>query len=349
MISIDGGSDKAAEVRQVAEEMEWSHGPFSVVEQEPLGLVGHFQHCGDLTQRYGSVIFLEDDLIVGPEFYRWACAALAQAKSDERIAGVCLAAPFHDGYRHLPFEPVLDGSDAIYAQVPWYDGMAWTRDMWARYRAAKVDATTSIHRAFDQLDDDEWFPHAVRYLVQTGRFYLLPRHAHATNSGAAGAHFETETNYFQVSLSLRGPTSWRFSSLDESLAVYDDHMELTPRVVAQLVPELASYDLTIDLLGTRDLSESRAPHVLTTRQTSSLIRAWGSSLHPLVANVVAGSPGDSIRLAAIEDVISSPESDRTAEETLRIHADRGRQPTNRDAVAHLVSKAQDRIRRVYER
>ena len=358
IISIDGGSEAHEDVRKVAHAIgvdtgssqgRWSQGPLAIVEHEPLGLVEHFHRCGDLTSNHGSVILLEDDLLVGPNFYQWACAALAHGATDERIAGVSLAAPFHDGYRHLPFEPVVDGTDALFAQIPWYDGMAWTTEMWDRNRSTEVDPSTPIHRSFDELDDDEWFPDAIRYLAQTERFYVLPRHAHATNSGAVGAHFDARTDYFQVPLSLRAPADWRFAGLDDSLAVYDDHMELEPDVVTRLVPELVGYDLTIDLLGTRDLAVSPTRHVLTTRQTAAAIHTWGSAMHPLIANVAADFPGDSIRLAAIEDVITSPESDRIAQATLHHHATRGRKSSNRDAATQLLGFAEERIRRAFKR
>lgn len=345
IISIDGGGRHQKAVRSVADSVEWPHGPFTVVEHAHLGLVDHFLACGDLTEQHDAVVLLEDDLIVGPAFHRWASAALTHCHDDDRIAGVSLAAPFFDGYRHLPFEPVLDGSDGLFAQVPWYDGMAWTTRMWRDFRTHQVDPATPIHRAFASLAADEWFPDAVRYLVATNRHYLLPRNAHVTNSGAAGTHFSTNTNYFQVPLTLRTNTDWRLATFDESLAIYDDHLELAPHVVQQLVPELAQMDLTIDLLATRDLTQCTTDFVLTTRQATTTERSWGASLHPLVANLVHSIDGADITLAARSAVISSEASDAHAATVLDTHASRGRSPSDRDALRQLGGSLKRRFNR----
>lgn len=345
IVSIDGGADQQAAVRAVADELRWPHGPMDIVEHEHRGLIGHFEWCGDLTAAHGSIVFLEDDLVVGPAFHQWSAAALAHGELDPRIAGVSLAAPFFDGYRHLPFEPILDGGDGLFAQIPWYDGMAWTEGMWSRFRNATIDRSTAVHHLVASLGDDEWFPDYMRYLVATDRYFLLPRHAHTTNSGAAGAHFESATDWFQVPLTLRGPTSWRLHDLDHSLAVYDDQMELAPRVIKQLVPNLDDMDFAVDLLGTRDLTTVTAPHLLTTRLTTTPLRQWGASLHPLVANLVADLEGTAITLARTRDVIDTEESDAASQATLRRHATRGRSPSNRDALRQLAGELKGRLRR----
>jgi len=345
VISIDGGAPNQALVHQVAENVRWDRGPKEIIEHDNLGLVDHFYACGDLTDQYGSVVLLEDDLIVGPAFHRWATAALTFCKGDDRIAGASMATPHFDGYRHLPFEPLLDGSDGLYAQVPWYDGMAWTASMWQAFRTAEIDATTPIHRLLDQLDDDEWFPDAIRYLVSTGRYYLLPRNSHATNSGAIGAHFDTATNYFQVPLTVRGPSDWRLHSLDDSLAIYDDHLELSPSSIQQLVASLADVDFAVDLLGTRDLHAITATHVLTTREVDNPLRLWGSTMHPLAANLVHNTVGDTIRLAARDDVIDSDRSSEAALATLVAHANRGQTPSGRTALRQISAGMKGRLTR----
>jgi len=345
IISIDGGGSKRAAVRAIADDVSWTDGPLRIIEHEHLGLVEHFARCGDLSVEYGAIVLLEDDLVVGPGFHRWATAALSFSAGDDRIAGISLATPFFDGYRHLPFEPVIDGSDGLYAQIPWYDGMAWTADQWKRYRDAQVDLTTPLHSLLDSLDDDEWFPHAMRYLVATERYYLLPRHSHCTNSGAVGTHFDNATNYFQVPLTMRGPRDYRLLELDDSLAVYDDHLELHPSAVKQLVSELDGYDLTIDLAGMRDLDIATTSHVLTTRPVTQPLKTWGSSMHPLIANLAHDARGDSIRLARRADVDASTAGEAEAAATLKTHASRGRQPSTRDSLGHLRDGIAQRIRR----
>ncbi len=344
IVSIDGGGSAAVNVRAAANGVSWPHGQFRVVEHQPLGLVEHFYRCGDLTSEFGSVVLLEDDLVVGPSFHQWATAALAHAEDEPQVAGVSLAAPHFDGYRHLPFEPVIDGSDAFYVQVPWYDGMAWTAAMWERFRSHTFGPTTAIHASFETLADDEWFPDAVRYLVETNRYYLLPRHAHASNTGAAGTHFDNATDYFQVQLTMRGPNTWRLRTLTDSLSVYDDHLELVPDVLKRLTTGLDGYDITVDLLGVRSLDSVSTPHILTTRQVNTAIRSWGASMHPLVANLTHNVPGDGIRLADTAEVISDARSNAESLATLRNHATRGRTPSTRESARLLADAITRRLR-----
>jgi hypothetical protein len=348
IVSIDGGGPNHHAVRAVADSIEWTAGAKRVIAHERLGLVEHHLRCGDLTADLGAVVMLEDDLVVGPGFVGWARAALAAASADDRIAGVSLAAPWFDGYRHLRFEPVDDGSDGIYLQVPWYDGMAWTAPMWNRFRSRRPDPSVPVHRFLDTLED-EWFPMATRYLVDTGRWYLLPRTAHATNTGATGAHFDTATDWFQVPISFRARPDHHILGLDDALAVYDDHMELTAAALGRLVPDLAAdldgKPVTVDLLGVRDLDHTTAPLVLTTRPVTASIRSWGASMHPLVANLAYGVAGDAIHLAAREHVGRDRRADAVSLATLRAHHAHGRDLAGRDALRAVGRRVARRIRR----
>ena len=348
---ILGGSDlivsvdRAEGVRQAqsddviaqAKAIEWPHGSLDVQVHDAIGLVPHFEWIGELTQSVGSIVLLEDDLLVGPGFDRFAAAALEFAQADPRIAGVSLAAPGYDGYRRLPFEPVDDGFDAIFAQVPWYDGMAFTAEMWRTLRDNPAPSTVQLHAAFDELDDDEWFPDVMRHLVANERWWMLPRSAHATGTGAAGQHFDSATNWFQVPVSAAAPASFRFGSLDGSKALYDDHMEPTTTMLQRLAISHDADGWVMDLGGTRDLAGLTGDQlVLTTRPSDQPVRTWGANMHPLVLNLVYDEPGMDIVLARKETVDLSGEGDRHSLDTLRRH--HRLQPTRSEALQSLAPR-----------
>lgn len=323
VVSIDHAAagesrSRSDAVLAMADAVEWPHGTKQVLVHHAIGLVAHFEACGTLAVEHGAVILLEDDLLVGPGFQRWATAALSHAETDDRIAGVSLARPAHDGYRGLRFEPVDDGADAIYAQVPWYDGMAFTAQMWQALQAP-TDPSTPLHPAFDELGDDEWFPELMRHLVEHKRWWMLPRSSHATGTGAAGAHFDDRTDWFQVELAAAAPTSFRFVPLNESRSQYDDHMEVTAAGLAGLGVAGAG-EWVIDLGGTRVLDGlDPAQLVLTTRPTTSPVHTWGTAMHPLVMNVVADEPGAGISLAPAASIDTSADGDAHSLATLRKH------------------------------
>jgi hypothetical protein len=340
VISIDGGSPRHDEVLSVARAMTWDHGTIDVVEQPQLGLVQHFLTCGDLTQRYGAVVFLEDDLVVGPNYHRWAQQAITATGDHPDIAGVCLSAPWFDGYRHLPFEPVNDGSSGFYAQVPWYHGMVWTERQWKEFRSHdRQGHRVSLHSRFDQLDGDEWFPELTRYLVSSGRHYLLPRVAHASNWCDPGTHFDGTSDVFQVPLDFGETIPSEPLTLEQALAVYDDHMEIEPDRLGRLCPDVAEFDFTVDLLGVRHLASITTPWVITTRPVLRAEKSWGTNMRPLLANIVYGVAGDSIALARRADVIDGRLADRRSRAVLADHAFRGRQPGPRALLSRVLGSA----------
>ena len=69
IISIDE-SNKSDLVQKVAEDFDWKHGE-KIIRRFPerQGLKKHIIQCGDLSEKYGAVIILEDDLYVSPGFY----------------------------------------------------------------------------------------------------------------------------------------------------------------------------------------------------------------------------------------------------------------------------------------
>jgi hypothetical protein len=91
VISIDNDSNKNENIERVAREYNWKHGEKEVIyHKQKLGLREHFNFCGDLTQKYGTVIFLEDDLFVSPHYYDYALQALDFYRGDDRVAGISL-------------------------------------------------------------------------------------------------------------------------------------------------------------------------------------------------------------------------------------------------------------------
>lgn len=357
VISVDGGGTRSDSVRCVAHGASWPHGPVEVIERDQLGLVAHHRACGDLVDDLGAIVLLEDDLVVGPWFLEFAAAALEATVDDDRIAGISLSAPRFDGFRHLPFEPLLDGSDGVYARVPWFHGMAWTPTQWRSHRSgAGVDRSVALPAAYDALDGDdaEWFPDHVRALVATDRWYLLSRHAHAVNFGDPGVHFDRATDVFQQPLvgGSLGPPRLAALGDDGGAPRYDEYMEIDPRWLLARAPELPA-DLTVDLRAVRDLDSVSTEWMLTTRPSRRVERSWGAAMHPLEQNVLSDVAGADIVLSTVADVERGPRSDRTAAARVARHASHGRSPGLRAALAQAasasVAAAGATARRVRER
>jgi hypothetical protein len=306
VISIDHGGDR--EVQTLAEGFAWPHGTKTVIVQaQHLGLVQHFLACGDLTQRYEAIVYLEDDLTVSPVFYAYAAQVLSFYQHDDRIAGLSLFGLWFNGYTQQPFMPLPDGSDAFFVQVPYTQGLAFKAAQWARFAAwrqsplAAAPATMPLHEAWSRFDREDWFPLLARFVITTDRYFVFPRVSHTTGWGDAGTHFSQASRFFQLPLQRR-KTGYDFKTLDEADAVYDSFFELHPDRLNRLTDQLRGYDCTIDLYATKSRVNLRAAHVLTSRHCRNPIVSFGKTAWPIEMNVVERVPGVEISLCRVEDV-----------------------------------------------
>jgi hypothetical protein len=305
IISIDRGG--SADVRTLADNFAWPHGPQEViVQQQHLGLVQHFFACGDLAQRFDAIVYLEDDLTVSPVFLAYAAQALAFYQHDDRIAGLSLFSLWFNGYTQQPFVPLADGSDAFFVQVPYTLGLAFTRTQWTRFKAwlaspATATSTAPLHEAWLHFDSEDWFPLLARYAIDTDRYFVLPRVSHVTGWGDVGTHFTQATRFLQVPLQ-RDKQHYVFKAWDDSVAVYDSFFELRPDRLNRLTDRWHSYDYTLDLYGIKSRSNLHAEYALTSRPCRLPIASFGKVLWPIEMNVIEQVPGTEIHFCRTADI-----------------------------------------------
>lgn len=308
VISIDAGGENGRTVHQVAQQFNWPHGAKEIIQQEQhLGLIDHIFFCGDLSQKYGAIILLEDDLVVSPVFYHFAAQALAYFADDERIAGIALNTLWFNGFTHTPFTPYLDDNDVFFLQIPWYQGQAYNAAQWERFRQWRATAVPHIvpadglHELFAQFPETDWFPFKTKYLAQTDRFYVFPRQSLTTNFGDAGTHFRQRTQFFQVPLQTFR-REYRLCGLEQSTAVYDAFQEMRPECLNRLTDRFQAYDYTVDLHGTKSPVNIRAEYVLTGKRSRAPLFSFGLEMRPMVANAITAVPGQAIHFSHTADL-----------------------------------------------
>ena len=297
VISIDHGGDPLVAV--TAKTFPWPHGPkLVIVHPANLGLRAHILSCGDLTERFGAVIVLEDDLLVAPHFYAYARAALEFYDADDRIGGIALYSYRLNEFNNLAFTPLSDGSDTYFLQVAASWGQAWTARQWRAFRtwyARQTDRpileADGVPRQLEAWSAQSWKKYYIKYLVTTDRFFAYPHAALSTNSAKPGSHTKREVNIYQVPLDM-GPRDWRFSTLDESLSVYDVYHELKPAALKRLRPDLADGDFDVDLSGLKPASALTRPELVSSRPCSAPRLRFGMEMVPLEANLAYGVEGD---------------------------------------------------------
>lgn len=308
VFSLEFNADK--EVLKQVQEFEWVHGRKEIIiHEKKMGLVGHFLFCGDLTQNYGAIIYLEDDLFVGKTFYKYALTVLKQYGNEERLAGFSLNTLWFNGYTHFPFHPIDDGNPCFFLQVPWYQGQIYTSTQWKKFKdwydnRQEIGKDLMIHNQFlNYKFDDEWFPVKVRYLIENNKYYCFPRQCQCVNFGDAGTHFVKKTNFFQTELSV-GISDSVFSSFDDCIAVYDSFYELLPEKLKKLNPELGKFDLESDLNGTKDISKVKKEYIITSAKPVNFIRSYGFEMRPPELNIVYNIEGDFFYLAKTNSIVN---------------------------------------------
>jgi hypothetical protein len=308
LISIDpeNGRPNPA-VRQVAEDFDWKHGSKEIIlHNQHLGLLQNFYYCGGLSRQYGSVIFLEDDLVVSPVFYHYALQALRRFEDDSRIGGISLHRYAHNGYNHLPFEPLSDSNDAFFMQVSSILGQAWSKAQWeefAQWRATSPKVgKEALHDFWMQFDADDHFPILTGYLVSTHRFYVFPRVSLTSGFGDAGTHFTRRTSYFQVPLQLE-KTAFQFKTLAASNAVYDSFMEIMPHCLQRLAPALRTLEFDVDLNAVKQPHHLKTEFVVTTRACRRPIKTFALAMRPPEVNLLFNAEGQGISLCRTTDLL----------------------------------------------
>ena len=292
-------------VVSLAENLSWPFGKKELIRQKnKLGLVGHFLACGALSKDFGSIVYLEDDLFVGPGFYKYSLDVLAHYQNEDRIAGFSLNSLWFNGFLHTPFKPIDDGNSVYFLQIPWYQGQVYTRRQWEEfetwYASHKVFPEDSpLHESFKKFGDEEWFPIMTHYLSDTGKYYCFPRISHCVNFGDEGTHFKQKTNFFQTELATEYKGGF-YCSFDEADAHYDSYFELSPEKVKKLNPDLRDFDFTMDLNGTKRKSIIQTLFVITRRKSTNTIQSFGLEMRPPELNVIFKTPGDFFNLSNMD-------------------------------------------------
>ncbi len=230
IISLDKSGK--ADVEQTAKSFIWKHGEKKVVVRpERMGLKKHILTCGNYADEYGSIIMLEDDLYVSPDFYLFAEAALTATSRDPKVGGVSLYNHRFNVFARLPFEAVDDGYDNWYFQFASSWGQAWTKEQWDGFRDWQMSHDgEDLHdpgmpKDVAEWGDSSWLKYAIRYLVDTDKYFLYPRISETTNFADVGVHASGSVTDLQVPMRAVHRGEYIFSTVEQSRARYDAYFE----------------------------------------------------------------------------------------------------------------------------
>jgi hypothetical protein len=309
IISIDNNG-RNLDVKEIAEKFQWPAGKKEVsYKTEHLGLRKHILSCGDLTYQYGSVIILEDDLVVSPYFYKYSQEALRYYNGALNIAGISLYnLPYAEAWK-LPFIPLSDNSDVYFKQVPSSLGQAWSKDQWDSFKEwYSHDHNTDLIKDLPWIvkqywSESSWKKYFYGYMIETNKFFVYPQISFTSNFNDMGENIMVKSHFGQVRLEIVN-REYKFKALEESLNVYDAYSELLPDRLKRLNPVMEEYDFELDLYGKKDFFKK--PFVITSKPCRNYILGFERRMKPIEMNIVFDLKGTELKLTKPENIQFRP-------------------------------------------
>lgn len=295
VVSIDhSGVDEVAEA---ARESSWTHGPKEVLyHPERLGLRKHIIACGDMTEKYGAVMILEDDLLVSPDFYNYAMQMLERYGEDPRIAGISLNTKRELLESPYPFFPLHTGYDVYFQQFASSWGQVWNRRMWADFKAwyeknQPLPENVNVPLTVLHYPETSWAKFYQSYVVDQNKFYVFSYESLTTNFGDAGEHFSHNSSAFQ-SVLFYGKKQYRMPEFEDGVK-YDIYGE--PIGLGKVLG-VAEDELTCDFWGRKQPASYRRYLLTCCSRPYRIVKQFSMSMKPMELNVLEQIPGKEITL-----------------------------------------------------
>ena len=274
----------------IANDFIWKFGNKKIIHQEKkLGLKSHILSCGDMVSEFDGVIILEDDLMVSKGFYDYSQQAFEFYQNDEKIAGIGLYSNCYNEVAYCPFDPIEDGFDNYFMQVPCSWGQLWTKRQWNGFKEylTKTDnlyEQISLPETVTQWSDiSSWKKSFYRYLISKDLYFVYPRFGFTTNFAEPGNHIQTPVTVFQTSLQLSRKQMY-FSGFCDATAIYDGYYELTSIGFNRFTGK--EMDVSFDLNGTKLLSQIKTKYLISSKYSSMPKKYFENKLYPYENNIL---------------------------------------------------------------
>lgn len=296
VVSIDHSGME--EVVRTAEECAWSHGSKEVFYRpERLGLRKHIISCGDMTEKYGAVMILEDDLFVSPDFYNYAMQALERYGDDPRIAGISLNTKRELLESPYPFFPLHTGYDVYFQQFASSWGQVWNRRMWADFKEwyeqnQTLPRNVNVPLTVLNYPETSWAKFYQTYVVEKNKFYVFSYDSLTTNFGDAGEHFNHDSSAFQSVLFYGRKKEYRMPAFEDGVK-YDIFGE--PLGLGKVL-EVPEEELTCDFWGRKQEASYKRYLLTCCRRPYQVVKQFSMCMKPMELNVMEQIPGKEITL-----------------------------------------------------
>ncbi len=294
IISIDKGNSND-DVLKLSNDFKWTNGAKRIIYQKQnLGLKKHILKCMSFAIEYGSIIMLEDDLYVSPDYYNYTKQALTFNSKNEDIAGISLYNHQFNVHKQENFSAVEDGYDNWYFQFASSWGQAWDamqiKSFLAWYnKKHNIDKLKGLPKYVKNWPDKSWLKHFIAYSISQNKYFLYPKISLTTNFGDQGANMDVSNTYYQVPLFLGSNKKYNFSNLNESNALYDAYFE-NLKICNSL--NLKNEEITIDLYGNKPMDDNKRFLLTPLKYNFKIVKSFARSFKPHDLNIIYDIKGN---------------------------------------------------------
>ena len=298
IISIDESS-KSDEIQNIAEKVQWNYGEKIIRRfSKRQGLRNHVLKCGDLSQEYGAVIVLEDDLIVSNSYYYFVYEAVNYYKNEKNIAGISLYSHAWNGYALCHFSPQKSPYDTYLGKYSISWGQCWLKDRWADFRKwytlheDKLPLTNNrMPENISHWNKHSWGKYFATYVVEKDIYYVIPYDSMSTNFSEIGEHNKVMNTAHQVSLLEGVKKTYVFPPYQEAVK-YDIFFER----IFDVVNGINGDEICVDINGLKRTTNNKK-YILTTKKLPyKKIASFGMIMRPVDLNIIHLVSGNDIYL-----------------------------------------------------
>jgi hypothetical protein len=300
IVSIDE-SNKSDEVEKVAQQFEWKYGTKEIRRfPERQGLRKHIVQCGDLSEKYGGVIILEDDLIVSEDFYTYVCKAHEAYSNNKEVCGVALYSYSYNVFTHYTFMPTPTDCDVYLGGMVVTWGQSWTHDQWVNFKNWYLAHEDKLPALNPKIPRDisswtrSWGRYFASYMAEKGLSYVYPKIARSTCFSDFGEHNKTGLpfTFVQVPLMHGAPRDYHFGNLDE-LERFDAFYE---RVLTkdEKIAGISGNLICMDLNNMKNNADGKEYVITNQKLPLTKVASFGLTLRPIALNVIENVPGDQL-------------------------------------------------------
>ncbi|MCR4740277.1 MAG: glycosyltransferase family 2 protein [Lachnospiraceae bacterium] len=314
VISVDHWKDDNPCIK-IAEDFSWPHGKKTVkVYEKNLGLKEHVMRCADISKEYGSVILLEDDMIVSPYFYLYAKQASEYYRDKSEVFGIALYSATYNGLTGYPREKYHTGYDTYYEKWLTTWGELIFADRWAEFklwyeenRDKELKVDSDIPSMVPKWEK-AWSKYVIYYMNKHEKWFVIPYVSYATNAAESGVHGQKSAEW-QVGMQYGRKQDYRFSDYDNAVK-YDTFLERCDMdAVFERYGIAGSKRVICDLHGIRESYDSADYCFSVKLLPYKVLRSFGLIYHPIEQNIIENAQGNDIFLYDLSVSAQPPKAD----------------------------------------